>query len=177
LRARGGFEIDLNWNRNGSSHLIIRSKLGGKCRLRLNYRVLSPGEEMSSYKEVEGNLKEVEGESPNPFYHTPKLKVPLRSPDANVKGISRKEPAYLSSIRSQVKFTPSICSPCFDMVIDAHQHFWKFDPVRDSWIDDNMKILQRDFLPLELKTLLADNGVDGCIAVQADQSEQKLISC
>ncbi len=57
------------------------------------------------------------------------------------------------------------------MVIDAHQHFWKFDPVRDSWIDDNMKILQRDFLPLELKTLLADNGVDGCIAVQADQSE------
>ena len=45
---------------------------------------------MSSYKEVEGNLKEVEGESPNPFYHTPKLKVPLRSPDANVKGISPK---------------------------------------------------------------------------------------
>lgn len=57
------------------------------------------------------------------------------------------------------------------MVIDAHQHFWKFDPVRDSWIDDNMKILQRDFLPPELKTVFAENGVDGCIAVQADQSE------
>lgn len=57
------------------------------------------------------------------------------------------------------------------MVIDAHQHFWKFDPVRDSWIDDSMKILQRDFLPPELKTVFAENGVDGCIAVQADQSE------
>ena len=57
------------------------------------------------------------------------------------------------------------------MTIDAHQHFWKFDPVRDAWIDHHMKILQRDFLPPELKTVLAENGVDGCIAVQADQSE------
>ena len=57
------------------------------------------------------------------------------------------------------------------MTIDAHQHFWKFDPVRHSWIDDNMRILQRDFLPEELGQVLNQNGVDGCIAVQADQSE------
>lgn len=57
------------------------------------------------------------------------------------------------------------------MTIDAHQHFWKFDPLRDAWIDDSMRILQRDFLPPELKQILAENGVDGCIAVQADQSE------
>lgn len=57
------------------------------------------------------------------------------------------------------------------MIIDSHQHFWKYDPVRDSWINDAMKIIQRDFLPSDLKPILTENNVDGCIAVQADQSE------
>lgn len=57
------------------------------------------------------------------------------------------------------------------MIIDAHQHFWHFDPVRDAWIDDSMKVLQRDFLPVDLKPDLDANGVSGCVAVQADQSE------
>ena len=55
--------------------------------------------------------------------------------------------------------------------IDAHQHFWKFDPVRDAWIDDKMKVLQRDFFPEDLAAILDENGVDGCVVVQADQSE------
>lgn len=57
------------------------------------------------------------------------------------------------------------------MIIDSHQHYWKYDPVRDSWINDAMKIIQRDFLPSDLKPILTENNVDGCIAVQADQSE------
>lgn len=57
------------------------------------------------------------------------------------------------------------------MRIDAHQHFWIFDPVRDSWIDDSMRNIQRDFLPTDLKPILSENGFDGCIAVQADQTE------
>lgn len=57
------------------------------------------------------------------------------------------------------------------MIIDSHQHFWNYDPVRDSWIDSTMKIIQRDFLPGDLKPILTENNVDGCIAVQADQSE------
>lgn len=57
------------------------------------------------------------------------------------------------------------------MVIDSHQHFWKYDPVTYSWIDDSMKVLQRDFLPSDLGPILQSNGVDGCVAVQADQSE------
>ncbi len=28
-------------------------------------------------------------------------------------------------------------------IIDAHQHFWKFDPVRDSWITEEMKFYER----------------------------------
>lgn len=58
-------------------------------------------------------------------------------------------------------------------IIDAHQHFWKFDPIRDGWITDEMKVIQRDFLPADLQPILQENGVDGCIAVQADQSPEE----
>lgn len=59
------------------------------------------------------------------------------------------------------------------MIIDAHQHFWHFDPVRDSWITDDMAVIQRDFLPADLEPVLTENGVDGCVAVQASQSEDE----
>jgi L-fuconolactonase len=26
------------------------------------------------------------------------------------------------------------------MKIDAHQHFWQFDPVRDAWIDEKSHV-------------------------------------
>ncbi|GAB3801863.1 amidohydrolase family protein [Spirosoma humi] len=57
------------------------------------------------------------------------------------------------------------------MTIDAHQHFWLFDPVRDNWITDDMASLRRDFLPADLEPILQQNGIDGCVAVQASQSE------
>lgn len=57
--------------------------------------------------------------------------------------------------------------------IDSHQHFWKYHPVKDAWISDDMKIIQGDFLPVDFLPLLQENGVDGCIAVQADQSEEE----
>ena len=55
--------------------------------------------------------------------------------------------------------------------LDAHVHFWKYDKKRDAWITDNMKVLQQDYLPHTLAGTLKRNGVAGCIAVQADQSE------
>lgn len=55
--------------------------------------------------------------------------------------------------------------------IDSHQHFWKFDPVKYSWIPDRMHMIRRDFLPNDLKLILKENEIQGCIAVQADQSE------
>lgn len=54
--------------------------------------------------------------------------------------------------------------------IDAHQHFWKFDKVRDSWINEEMAVIRRDFLPGDLKTVLDANGIDGCVVVQSDQT-------
>jgi len=55
--------------------------------------------------------------------------------------------------------------------IDSHQHFWHYHPTRDAWITDDMGAIQRDFLPGDLKPLMDANGVSGCVAVQADQSE------
>lgn len=57
--------------------------------------------------------------------------------------------------------------------IDAHQHFWVYDPVRDSWINERMSRIQRDFLPGDLAVVLKQTGFDGCVAVQADQSEDE----
>jgi L-fuconolactonase len=59
------------------------------------------------------------------------------------------------------------------MRIDSHQHFWKFDPLRDAWITNEMKVIQRDFLPVDLEPLLKENFIDGCVSVQADQSEHE----
>jgi L-fuconolactonase len=55
-------------------------------------------------------------------------------------------------------------------VIDAHQHFWTFDPVRDAWITKEMQVLRRDYLPKDLAPELEKAGVMGTIAVQADES-------
>ncbi|MDG1761078.1 MAG: amidohydrolase family protein [Flavobacteriaceae bacterium] len=66
------------------------------------------------------------------------------------------------------------------MIIDSHQHFWKYNPDRDVWIDDTMEVIRKDFLPKNLKPILEQNGIDGCIAVQADQSESEtefLLAC
>jgi len=57
--------------------------------------------------------------------------------------------------------------------LDSHQHFWKFNPLRDNWITEEMEVIRHDFLPPDLKPLLDANGIQGCIAVQADQSESE----
>lgn len=57
--------------------------------------------------------------------------------------------------------------------IDAHQHFWHYDPVRHDWISEDMAVIRRDFLPEDLFPVLQKNKIDGCIAVQADQTEKE----
>ena len=56
------------------------------------------------------------------------------------------------------------------MVIDSHQHFWKYEPVKHSWIDDDMSVIRRDFSPSDLAKVYQENSIDGCVAVQADQT-------
>ncbi|GAB2489835.1 amidohydrolase family protein [Algoriphagus taiwanensis] len=56
------------------------------------------------------------------------------------------------------------------MKVDSHQHFWEYDPKRQDWITDDMKRIRRNFLPGDLFPLLQDAKIDGCIAVQAEES-------
>jgi L-fuconolactonase len=57
--------------------------------------------------------------------------------------------------------------------IDAHQHFWIFDPFRDEWITDKMAVIKKDFLPKDLQAVLQKNNFDGSVVVQSDQSEKE----
>jgi L-fuconolactonase len=60
------------------------------------------------------------------------------------------------------------------MKIDSHQHFWQFDPVRDSWMEEKtMSVIRNDFMPKDLHPHLERNGFDGCVVVQVDQSEKE----
>ena len=56
------------------------------------------------------------------------------------------------------------------MIIDSHQHFWSYSSDTHGWINEDMKVLKRDFLPNDLLGLLEKAGVDGTVAVQVDQS-------
>lgn len=57
--------------------------------------------------------------------------------------------------------------------IDSHQHFWKYNPIKDTWMSEDMEVIRRDFLPAELGVLLQENHIDGCITVQVDQNEDE----
>jgi L-fuconolactonase len=59
------------------------------------------------------------------------------------------------------------------MRIDAHQHFWLYNPEEYGWIDDSMASLRQDFLPADLKPELDRAGFDACIAVQARQTVEE----
>jgi L-fuconolactonase len=56
------------------------------------------------------------------------------------------------------------------MIIDAHHHFWRYDPRQYAWIDDAKSVLRRDFLPEHLAAEIAAAGVDGVVSVQARQT-------
>jgi len=56
------------------------------------------------------------------------------------------------------------------MIIDSHQHFWKYNPIKHTWIDDEMSAIRKDFLPSDLEKVYTENSIAGCVAVQADQT-------
>ena len=55
-------------------------------------------------------------------------------------------------------------------VIDAHHHFWRYNTQDFGWIDDAMRVIRRDFLPIDLEKEIRAAGVDGVVSVQARQS-------
>ena len=65
LRARGGFEVDVTWENGAVNSAIIKSSLGGICRIR-------------SYVPLTGKgLKKAQGTNPNPYFFAAGVKAPL----------------------------------------------------------------------------------------------------
>lgn len=54
------------------------------------------------------------------------------------------------------------------MKVDAHQHFWRYDPEKYAWIGDGMDVLKRDFTPADLAREI-EGIVDTVVSVQARQ--------
>lgn len=59
------------------------------------------------------------------------------------------------------------------MIIDSHHHLWNYDPVTYAWINDEMALLKRDFLPSEYISELDKNGIYGSVVVQATTTEKE----
>src|SRR5690554_5687337 len=53
--------------------------------------------------------------------------------------------------------------------IDAHNHYWRYNPKDYSWIDESMTILKKDFSPIELKPAQEKYNINGLVAIQARQ--------
>ena len=60
-------------------------------------------------------------------------------------------------------------------MIDAHQHFWNYNEERDTWITPEMSVLRADFYPNYSEPLFRNQGFTGCVAVQADSSEEETL--
>jgi alpha-L-fucosidase 2 len=65
LKARGGFEIDIQWENGEITSATIKSSLGGNCRLRSYVPLKAKG------------IKEAHGQNPNAFYNTNDPAKPL----------------------------------------------------------------------------------------------------
>ncbi|MBP5337826.1 MAG: glycoside hydrolase family 95 protein [Prevotella sp.] len=65
LRARGGFEIDMEWKDGRLSKAVVRSTLGGNCRLRSLTPLKGKG------------LKTAKGANPNSLFAVPETPVPI----------------------------------------------------------------------------------------------------
>ena len=65
LKARGGFEVNIEWENSELSSATIKSTLGGNCRVRSYVRLTGKG------------IKEARGSNPNPFFSVAEIKAPI----------------------------------------------------------------------------------------------------
>ena len=59
------------------------------------------------------------------------------------------------------------------MRLDAHQHFWNYHPARHAWMDERMQVIRRNFMPDDLAPELEAAGMEGCVTVQVDETEDE----
>ena len=82
LKARGGFEIDMDWKNSKLTKLTIKSTLGGNARIRL------PKDSQLKSKTTFSPAKD---ENSNEYYQINPIKTPLKSDKAELKGFGVPE--------------------------------------------------------------------------------------
>lgn len=81
LRTYGGFDVSITWENNQVQKILIKSHLGGNCRIRVPNEVTIAGGK---------TLKEASGENSNPFFETVKVKNPVIAASANLNVMNLK---------------------------------------------------------------------------------------
>ena len=82
LKARGGFEIDINWKNSKLTKLVLKSALGGNARIRVAKNLnLKSKTKFTSAK----------GKNSNEYYQVNSTKVPLQSNKSELKGFAVPE--------------------------------------------------------------------------------------
>ena len=56
------------------------------------------------------------------------------------------------------------------MITDSHQHFWQVRRFDYPWMSEDLGLLYRDYLPIDLAPILQQNGVGKTVLVQASNS-------
>lgn len=88
LAARGGFELDITWKEGKVSRLVVKSRLGGNCRLRSLNRLSGKG------------LSKARGENDNPLYAVDPVAAPLINKEAKLNPVELKK-TYLYDLKTE----------------------------------------------------------------------------
>lgn len=78
LRARGSFDVDIQWNNNELTHAVIKATLDGNCRIRSYFPLKAIG------------LKIAKGQNNNAIYVNPEVKTPLNHSQSNQSSLNLK---------------------------------------------------------------------------------------
>ena len=88
LVARGGFELDITWKDGKVSRLVVKSRLGGNCRLRSLNRLSGKG------------LAKARGENDNPYFVIDQVATPLVNKEAKLNPVELKK-TYLYDLKTE----------------------------------------------------------------------------
>jgi alpha-L-fucosidase 2 len=98
LRAYGGFNVSFCWENGEIQKMIIKSDIGGNCRIRVPNEVAL----------IDGTLlNPASGINPNPFFTTPEIKDPVIS-DSSILNPVNLEPTLLYDLATQAGETYTI---------------------------------------------------------------------
>ena len=140
LRARGGFVVDIQWQKGALTQTTIRSTIGGTLRLR-------------SYVALQGrDLRPASGPCPNALLEPAAVKEPLQSAELKTMEQLPVRPVYEYDIDTQAG--GSYTFTCSEKERSAITQSW-LDPLRYSAVIDGQHTA--------LYTLHNQQGMEACI--------------